>query len=316
MWGRSCGRGWRSRCATSECCSTFVLPGGGRGHVIASRSGGLPDREASTRSRGAIAEADVGPAAVCSTSERMSRPIPHLASYCHHHQHGSQHSQPQARLHRRRRSSRHVRCVCTQQTSGQVQGHRLRQAARRWRHGHLHRHRPRQVRCLVHQRRRPGLQPCLREHPQNVPHARFRSDRSRDAVRIFLLNGGSHQCVPACRISFGKGENFWTNVFPSELVTQFKGDIAKFGTALSTIKKLEPIFAMIPVHAMLKMFRFSTGFGERMVYPLVALFFGTGNQTPYISSAILVRVNQSVVLYKYLDLTPRVIRNVYSWIPV
>ena len=29
------------------------------------------------------------------------------------------------------------------------------------------------------------------------------------------------------RISFGKGENFWTNVFPTELVTQFKGDIAK-----------------------------------------------------------------------------------------
>ena len=27
-----------------------------------------------------------------------------------------------------------------------------------------------------------------------------------------------------------------------------------------------------------------------MVYPLVALFFGTGNQTPFISSAILERV--------------------------
>jgi hypothetical protein len=31
-------------------------------------------------------------------------------------------------------------------------------------------------------------------------------------------------------------------------------------------------------------------FGEVIVYPLVALFFGTGNQTPFISSAILERV--------------------------
>lgn len=41
---------------------------------------------------------------------------------------------------------------------------------------------------------------------------------------------------------------------------------------------------------MLKMFRFSPSFGERMVYPLVALFFGTGNETKHISSAILERV--------------------------
>ena len=48
--------------------------------------------------------------------------------------------------------------------------------------------------------------------------------------------------------------------------------------------------ALMPVHAMLKLFRFSKDFGEKMVYPLVALFFGTGNQTPYISCAILVRL--------------------------
>lgn len=34
----------------------------------------------------------------------------------------------------------------------------------------------------------------------------------------------------------------------------------------------------------------SQDFGEHIVYPLVALFFGTGNQTPFISSAILERV--------------------------
>ncbi|OBZ68035.1 hypothetical protein A0H81_11835 [Grifola frondosa] len=103
------------------------------------------------------------------------------------------------------------------------------------------------------------------------------------------------------QISFGKGEDFWSNVFPTALVAQFQTDIAKFGHALSTIKKLEPVFAVIPVHAMLKMFRFSAGFGEKMIYPLVALFFGTGNQTPYISSAILERVfmDPSMRLFEY-----------------
>lgn len=95
-------------------------------------------------------------------------------------------------------------------------------------------------------------------------------------------------CNVAYRISFGKDKDFWTNVYPTALVAHFQSDIKKFGTALSVIKKFEPVFAMIPVHAMLKMFNFSKEFGDKMVYPLVALFFGTGNQTPYISSAILV----------------------------
>ena len=96
---------------------------------------------------------------------------------------------------------------------------------------------------------------------------------------------------PIARISFGKGHNFWSNVFPSKLVAEYQTDIVKFGRALSVIKTLEPAFAIIPVHVMLRMFNFSSGFGERMVYPIVALFFGTGNQTPYISSAILASIS-------------------------
>ncbi|PIL34257.1 hypothetical protein GSI_03968 [Ganoderma sinense ZZ0214-1] len=54
---------------------------------------------------------------------------------------------------------------------------------------------------------------------------------------------------------------------------------------------------------MLRMFNFSSGFGERMVYPLIALFFGTGNQTPYISLAILERVflDPSMKLFEFDD---------------
>jgi hypothetical protein len=78
----------------------------------------------------------------------------------------------------------------------------------------------------------------------------------------------------AHRISFGKEGDFWTNVYPTELTRQFKSDIKRFGKVLSVIKALEPVFAFIPVRVMLKMFGFSQDFGDKMVYPLVALFFG------------------------------------------
>ncbi|KAM6490729.1 hypothetical protein JOM56_014072 [Amanita muscaria] len=111
------------------------------------------------------------------------------------------------------------------------------------------------------------------------------------------------------QVSFGKdGEKeFWTNVFPSRVIDKFSKDIKKFGTALKVIKTLEPLFAMVPVSGMLKMFRFSkagffhSNFGDTIVYPLVALFFGTGNQTPFISSAILERVfmDPNMRLFEY-----------------
>ncbi|GAB00056.1 uncharacterized protein L969DRAFT_90947 [Mixia osmundae IAM 14324] len=104
------------------------------------------------------------------------------------------------------------------------------------------------------------------------------------------------------QIAFGKDKDtFWTNVFPSDVVDRYAGDIKKFGTALKVIKMFEPVFALISVQAMLKMFRFSEGFGNVMLLPLVALFFGTGNQTPFISSAILERVfmDPSMKLFEY-----------------
>ncbi|KAH9941001.1 FAD/NAD-P-binding domain-containing protein [Amylocystis lapponica] len=121
-----------------------------------------------------------------------------------------------------------------------------------------------------------------------------------NTMRMFRMLGFEPTEV-GMQISFGKGEDFWTNVFPTELTSKFQADIAKFGRALSVIKTLEPIFAVMPVHAMLKIFNFSTDFGEKMVYPLVALFFGTGNQTPYISCAILERVfkDPSMRLFEY-----------------
>ncbi|KAF5374498.1 hypothetical protein D9615_009112 [Tricholomella constricta] len=82
---------------------------------------------------------------------------------------------------------------------------------------------------------------------------------------------------------------------------RFGDDIKKFGKVLKVIKALEPLFALISVSAMLRMFRFSKEFGEVIVFPLVALFFGTGNQTPFISCAILERVfmDPNMRLFEY-----------------
>lgn len=42
----------------------------------------------------------------------------------------------------------------------------------------------------------------------------------------------------------------------------------------------ELFFAVIPIKVSLKMFLFSDVFIERMIYPSLALFLGTGNATP------------------------------------
>ena len=46
----------------------------------------------------------------------------------------------------------------------------------------------------------------------------------------------------------------------------------------------------MPIARLLKLLRFSDEFRNYMVFPLTALFFGTGNQTPSVSSAIIARV--------------------------
>ncbi|KAI0275499.1 hypothetical protein BGY98DRAFT_992293 [Russula aff. rugulosa BPL654] len=117
-----------------------------------------------------------------------------------------------------------------------------------------------------------------------------------NTLRIFRELG-----YPLRKISFGKGEHFWTNVFPSPLTERFAADVRKFGRVLNIVKLFEVVLALLPIYALLRLFRLSKDFGERMVYPLAALFFGTGNQTPYVASVILERVfkDPSMRLFEY-----------------
>ena len=111
------------------------------------------------------------------------------------------------------------------------------------------------------------------------------------------------------QVAFGQGkDSFWTNCFPSHLVDQFSGDIKKFGRVLKIIKWTMPILGIVPIRIMLRMFFFNKEFGDKMVFPLIALFLGTGkphhslhhpipasnikagNQTANVSCAILERL--------------------------
>ncbi|GFH32904.1 uncharacterized protein HaLaN_32196, partial [Haematococcus lacustris] len=46
----------------------------------------------------------------------------------------------------------------------------------------------------------------------------------------------------------------------------------------------------VPIERLLRLWGFSNEFRHQMVFPLVALFFGTGNQTPQVASAVIARV--------------------------
>ena len=37
-----------------------------------------------------------------------------------------------------------------------------------------------------------------------------------------------------------------------------------------------PVLGIVPIRVMLRMFFFSKDFGDKMVFPLIALFLGTG----------------------------------------
>ncbi|KAJ5184051.1 hypothetical protein N7492_001667 [Penicillium capsulatum] len=112
----------------------------------------------------------------------------------------------------------------------------------------------------------------------------------RHAFRFFRRYGYEPQPVKL-QVAFGKGpENFWTNVFPSRLVDHHSAEIKKLGRILKYIKYLMPILGVVPVKVILRLFRFSRDFSNQMVLPLLALFLGTGNQTPNVSSVLLERL--------------------------
>ncbi|BGP44415.1 hypothetical protein JCM10450v2_000228 [Rhodotorula kratochvilovae] len=99
------------------------------------------------------------------------------------------------------------------------------------------------------------------------------------------------EAVPVdLEVSFGKGEKFWTNCFPTKLVEKHAGEIKRFKYAVKIMRWFELLFALIPIKISLKMFFFSDEFIQYMIYPSLALFLGTGNATPDLPTIMLERL--------------------------
>ncbi|KAI4244947.1 MAG: hypothetical protein LQ352_006683 [Teloschistes flavicans] len=112
----------------------------------------------------------------------------------------------------------------------------------------------------------------------------------KHTINFFRKYGHYEQDIKL-QVAFGQGkDSFWTNVFPSHLVDRFSSDIKKFGKVLKIIKYTMPVLGIVPIRIMLRIFFFNKEFGDKMVFPLIALFLGTGNQTANVSCAILERL--------------------------
>ncbi|KAJ3712847.1 FAD/NAD(P)-binding domain-containing protein [Lentinula raphanica] len=95
------------------------------------------------------------------------------------------------------------------------------------------------------------------------------------------------------QVSFGKGNTFWTNVYPTKLVARHSKEIKRFLWAIKVMRWFELVFALIPIKVSLKMFFFSDEFINCMIYPSLALFLGTGNATPNLPSVMMERLYTS-----------------------
>eukprot|EP00931_Biecheleriopsis_adriatica_P042437 TRINITY_DN24194_c0_g1_i2.p1 TRINITY_DN24194_c0_g1~~TRINITY_DN24194_c0_g1_i2.p1 ORF type:complete len:479 (+),score=92.73 TRINITY_DN24194_c0_g1_i2:77-1513(+) len=112
---------------------------------------------------------------------------------------------------------------------------------------------------------------------------------------------GVEVCKARLDVSFGKGKHNWKNYEGKPLQEQLRAETRSFGRILRWISRLEFLTIFMSIEFILKLCRFSDDFRYRMVYPLVALFFGTGNQTPRVSAAVIARVflDKSLAIFDY-----------------
>ena len=92
------------------------------------------------------------------------------------------------------------------------------------------------------------------------------------------------------QVSFGKGDRFWTNVYPTKLLERHQGEVRRFYWMLRITRWFELVFMLLPIKYLMKLFFFSHEFAYTVALPMVALFLGTGNYTPEVPTIILERL--------------------------
>lgn len=101
---------------------------------------------------------------------------------------------------------------------------------------------------------------------------------------------GYHADPVNLQVSFGKDNTFWTNVFPTELLTRHKKEVARLARVLKLMRWFEIVFALLPLKVVFKLFLFSEEFTNTIALPMTALFLGTGNATPEVPAIMFERL--------------------------
>ncbi|KAJ8108769.1 hypothetical protein ONZ43_g6324 [Nemania bipapillata] len=91
---------------------------------------------------------------------------------------------------------------------------------------------------------------------------------------------GYHADPVELQVSFGKDDTFWTNMFPTTLLSRHRREVARLATFLKLMSWFGIFFALLPLRLVFRIFLFSDGFVDTVVLPMTALFLGTGNATP------------------------------------
>ncbi|KAH8676166.1 hypothetical protein BX600DRAFT_494551 [Xylariales sp. PMI_506] len=101
---------------------------------------------------------------------------------------------------------------------------------------------------------------------------------------------GFHADPVDLQVSFGKDETFWTNVFPTQLLSRHQKEVKKLVKVLKVVRWFEIFFALLPLRLVFKLFLFSEEFINTIALPMTALFLGTGNATPEVPTMMFERL--------------------------
>lgn len=90
------------------------------------------------------------------------------------------------------------------------------------------------------------------------------------------------------QFAYGKGkDSFCTNAFPTPMEARFDDEIQRFKKVMKLIKHMPSILGIVPIRTLFRTFGFSKEFVNKMVIPLLSLFFGTEQGTSKVSSLML-----------------------------
>lgn len=92
------------------------------------------------------------------------------------------------------------------------------------------------------------------------------------------------------QVSFGKGDQFWTNVYPTKMLQKHAKEVRRFATMIKFTRMFEVFFALLPIKYLIKLWGFTEEFANVVALPMVALFLGTGNYAPEVPSMVLERL--------------------------